>query len=83
MAIGQLRLPTQTQLQYQSIEALVAGDSMLNNIHERGLSKQYTVKVKNFPGATTEIILETLEKLLQSKPDMLIVHVGTNDLPRI
>ena len=56
---------------------------MLNNIHERGLSKQYTVKVKNFPRATTEIILETLEKLLQSKPDMLIVHVGTNDLPRI
>ena len=37
---------------------LVAGDSMLNNIHKRGLSKQHTVKVKNFPGTTTETILE-------------------------
>ena len=33
---------------------LVAGDSILNNVQERGLSKQHTVKVKNFPGATTE-----------------------------
>ena len=54
---------------------------MLNNIHERGLSKQYTVKVKNFPGAITETILEKFEKLLESKPDMLIVRGGTNDLP--
>ena len=56
---------------------------MLNNIDERGLSKQYTIKVKNIPGATTETILETFENLLQSKPGMLVVHVGTNDLPKI
>ena len=59
---------------------LVAGDSMLKNIHEGGLSKQHTVKVKKFPGATTETILEKLEKLLESKSDMLIVHAGINDL---
>ena len=54
----------------------VAGDSMLENIHERRLSKQHTVKVKKFPGATTETILEKLEKLLESKSNMLIVHAG-------
>ena len=54
---------------------------MLNNV-ERGLSKQHTEKVKNFPGAKTEIISEKLENPLESKPDMLIVHVGTNHLPK-
>ena len=46
---------------------------MLNNIHERGLSKQNTVKVKNFPGG------KTLDNLLESKPDELTLHTGTND----
>ena len=61
---------------------LVAGNSMLNNIHERGFSKQNTVKVENFPGTTTETILENLENLLEFKPDMLIVHAGTNGIPK-
>ena len=30
---------------------LVAGDSLLNNIHKSGLSKQHTAKVKKFLGA--------------------------------
>ena len=55
---------------------------MLNIIDKRGLSKQHTVKVKNFPGATTAAILEKLENLLESKPDLLIVHAGTYDLPK-
>ena len=54
----------------------------MNNIHERGLSKQYTVKVKHFPGATRETLLEKMENLLKSKPDVLILHAGTNDLPK-
>ena len=55
---------------------------MLNNIHERGLSKQHTLKVKKISGETTEIILEKLVNLLESKADELIVHAGTNDLPK-
>ena len=50
----------------------------VEQIHERGLSKQHTVKVKKIPGVTTETILEKLENLLESKPGMLIVHAGTN-----
>ena len=53
---------------------------MLSNIHERGISKQHNVKVKNFPGATTETILEKMKNLLESKPDVLILRAGTNDL---
>ena len=55
---------------------------MLNNIHETGLSKQHTVKVKNFPGTTTETILQKMENPLESKPDVLILHAGTNDIPK-
>ena len=55
---------------------------MMNNIHERGLSKQHTLKVKKISGETTEIILEKLVNLLESKADELIVHAGTNDLPK-
>ena len=61
---------------------MVARDSMLNNIHERGLSYQHNKKIKNFPGATTKIIWEKLENLIESKLDVVIVHAGTIDLPK-
>ena len=55
---------------------------MLSNIQEKGISKQHPVKVKKFSGTATEIILEKFENLLESKPDMLIVHADTNDSPK-
>ena len=30
----------------------VTGDSVLNGVNEKGLSKSHNVKVKNYPGAT-------------------------------
>ena len=35
---------------------VITGDSMLNSIHESGLSKQQQVKIQNFPGGTNETI---------------------------
>ena len=58
----------------------VVGDSMLNDISERGITKQHSVKVRNFPGATTERINEEIDDILQSKPSLIIIHTGTNDL---
>ena len=63
-------------------KTLVAGYLALNNIRERGLSKQHPVKVKNFLSATTEITLKKLENPLESRPDVLIVYAGTIDLPK-
>ena len=66
--ISKLKNPTIRSSKQQSNnnqikrKILVAGDSMLNNIHERGLLKHHTVKVKHFLGATTEKILDKLEK---------------------
>ena len=53
---------------------------MLNGIHAKGMSKNYRVKVNNFPGGTSATILENIDQLVKSKPDYLIVHAGTNDL---
>ena len=42
-------------------QVVVPGYSMLNGINERGLSKHQNVKIQNFPGGTTEIILDKVE----------------------
>ena len=55
---------------------------MLNNINSRGLSKSIKVSVSNFPGATSEGILDEVEDTLKTHPDTLIVHAGTNGLPK-
>ena len=64
----------------QKKRVVITGDSMLNGIHETGLSKNHTVKINNFPGGTSEMVLKNIDETLKSKPDCLIVHVGTNDL---
>ena len=58
---------------------LAIGDSMLNNINSRGLSKSKKVDVLNFPGATSSDVLTKIDDVLNKKPASLIVHVGTND----
>ena len=34
------------------VKTAIASDSMLNGVHEIGLSEAYNVKVNNYPGAT-------------------------------
>ena len=46
----------------------VLGDS------EWGISKQHSVKVRNFPGATTERINEEIDDILPSEPDLIIMQ---------
>ena len=58
----------------------MTGDSILNSMNEKGLSKSHNVNVKSYPGATSEDILDKINNLLKVKPDCLLVHVGTNDL---
>ena len=58
----------------------ITGDSMLNGMHEKVMSKNYIVKVNNIPGGTSATILENIDQLVKTKPDCLIVHAGTNDL---
>ena len=64
----------------EKVKIVVTGDSMLNGMNGKGLSKSRNVKGKNYPGATSEDILDKTDGLLKVKPDCLLAHAGTNDL---
>ena len=56
------------------------GDSFLNGICEKGLSRDHQVTVKNFPGGNSEKVLKETENLVADKPDWVIIHAGTSDI---
>ena len=58
----------------------VVVDSMLNNISECRIFKRHSVKVRDFSGATAERINKEVDDILHSKPNLIIIHAGTNDL---
>ena len=62
------------------MKTVLTGDSMLNGVNEKGLSKSHNVKVKKYPGTASEKILNKIKDLLKFKPACLLVHVGTKDL---
>ena len=64
----------------QKKRVVITGDSMLNGLHEKGLYKNYHVKIKNFPGGTSETVLENIDEIMKCKPDCIVIHAGTNDL---
>ena len=57
----------------------MTSDSLLNGISQKGLIMDTHVKIQNFPGGTTKIILNEVHELIESKRDSLIMHEGTND----
>ena len=45
-----------------------------------GLTKDQTVKIKPHPGATTIDMIDYIKPELRDKPDIVILHCGTNDI---
>ena len=58
---------------------LITGDSLLNNLEERRMNKQYPVKVRPFPGADTQDMFDFIAPLLKRMPTYIILHIGCND----
>ena len=59
----------------------ILGDSMINCQDEvRHSNENRIVRVRSFPGAATEDILDHCKPIARKKPDIIILHVGTNDL---
>ena len=75
-----IETPLEKSKERETKDVIVIGDSMLNNINSRGLSKSKKVEVLNFSGATSVDIVDKMDVILDDKPKSIIVHVGTNDL---
>ena len=59
----------------------VVGDSMIKYIKGFKLSnKSKKVVVKTFPGARVDCMKHYIRPTLDKKPDVMIIHCGTNDL---
>ena len=61
-------------------KVIIAGDSMIKDLKGSMMVRNKIVKVHAFPGADTADMESYLVKLINKKPDHLILHVGTNNL---
>ena len=64
---------------YPDNTILITGDSILNNIEEKRLSRKFNVKVRAFPGADIRDMYDFLEPLLKKRPTYIVLHIGSND----
>ena len=55
---------------------------MVKHINGPGISKNDQVQEKTHPGATTEDIIDYTKPTIRQKPDIVIIHSGTNDLTK-
>ena len=60
----------------------IIGDSILNNIAPHGISQKGNVTISNHSGATSEDIIEKIKPVIKKKPDLIIIHIGTNDVTK-
>ena len=51
-------------------------------ISECGFKKSHDVRVQPHSGATSQDIKDHIKPILRRKPDLIIIHAGTNDLTK-
>ena len=61
-------------------EIMIVGDSMIKNVNRREVSRDDPVKIRCHLGATTDDIIDYVRPTARKKPDMIIIHTGTNDI---
>ena len=69
----------QTEVSWPKGTTLLTGDSMIGGIFEKWIGKTKMMKVRSFPGATTDDMIHYLRPLLRRRPSRVVLHVGTND----
>ena len=61
----------------------IIGDSIINYQDERlHTNKKRIVKIRSHPGATSEDLIDYCKPIARRAPDVIILHVGTNDLDK-
>ena len=61
-------------------KVFIVGDSIIKNITGTGISRTNTIKMRPHPGATAVDICDYIKPELRHKPDVIIIHCGTNDI---
>ena len=69
----------------QSLSVVIVGDSMIKHLDKRRLqrsitSKPHKVRTETYSGANIAAMKHHIKPCLESKPEKIILHVGTNDL---
>ena len=62
-------------------KVFIIGDSMIKNKTGTGISRKNIIKMRPHPGATNIDICDYIKPALRQKPDVVILHCGTNDIP--
>ena len=61
----------------------VVGNSLIEIITAIGISRTNTFKMRPHPGATIVDICNYIKPELRHKPDVIIIHCGTNDMENV
>ena len=61
-------------------EVFIIGDSMIKYVNGRGVSRNDSVKVRSYLGATTDDFIDYVRPTVRKKPNLIIIHSGTNDI---
>ena len=62
-------------------DVFIVGASMIKSITGTGISRENIIKMRPHPVATTIDICDYVKLELRQKPDIVIVHCGTNNIP--
>ena len=53
---------------------------MTKYVNVREVSRNNPMKVKSHPGATTDDFIDYVRPTIRKKPNLIIIHTGTNDI---
>ena len=59
---------------------MIVGDSMIEPVNRREVSRDDSVKIRCDWGATTDDTIDYVRPTARKKPDMIIIHTGTNGI---
>ena len=61
-------------------EIFIIGDSIIKYVNGREDSRNDSVKKRSHPGATTDDFIDYVRPTVRKKPNLIIIHSGTNDI---
>ena len=56
---------------------------MIKYVNRREVSRNIPLKVRSHPGVTTDDFIDYFRPTVQKKPNLIIIHTGTNDIRKV